>query len=365
MSTVICCRCRRRLVGPPFVSSILCIYCGAITPIIPHLNNAPLRPFQVPIPNRHPRQNRGNQRPSPSGNPLNVCNVRMFNYQELAMATNGFSSRNRLGEGAFGVVYKGKLGNGLQVAVKQLKPGIGQVDREFQTEVGIISQANHRHVVSLVGYCMGQGQRILVFEFVPNKSLKSHLHGSGINWSRRVKVALGSAEGLAYLHEECRTKIIHRDIKPDNILLDNNWEPKIADFGIAKILPDGNTHIQVTRVIGTPGYVDPECVSTHQFTERSDAYSFGVMILELITGREAIFRTPLSMVKLVDWARPLMNPQSYRQLVDSRLKSIYNVNEMTRMVNCAAVCVGPSQSRPRMSKIVRFLEGHLSLNELK
>ncbi|XP_077232265.1 proline-rich receptor-like protein kinase PERK2 [Tasmannia lanceolata] len=175
--------------------------------------------------------------------------------------------------------------------------------------------------------------------------------GQNMNWSKRVRVAVGSAEGLAYLHEECPTKIIHRDIKPDNILLDNHWEPKIADFGIAKILPNGNTHIDVTRVIGTPGYVDPECVSTHQFTERSDAYSFGVMILELITGREAIIRTRSSMVKLVDWARPLMNPQCYRQLVDSRLNSIYDVNEMTRMVNCAAICVGPSQRRPRMSKV--------------
>ncbi|XP_077228992.1 proline-rich receptor-like protein kinase PERK15 [Tasmannia lanceolata] len=111
-------------------------------------------------------------------------------------------------------------------------------------------------------------------------------------------------------------------------------------------------------------YVDPECVSTHQLTERSDAYSFGVMILELITGRKAIIRTQFSVVKLVDWARPLMNPQSYRQLVDSRLNSIYDVNEMTRMVNCAAVCVGPSQRRPRMSKIIRFLKRHLSLNDL-
>ncbi|XP_077219771.1 proline-rich receptor-like protein kinase PERK1 isoform X2 [Tasmannia lanceolata] len=261
------------------------------------------------------------------------------------------------------------LGNGVQVAIKQLKSGSGQGDREFQAEVEIISRVHHKHLVSLVGYCIADEQRILVYEFVPNKSLKFHLHGSGsptIDWSTRVKVALGSAKGLAYLHEDCYPKIIHRDIKSDNILLDLNYEAKIADFGLAKIFPDDKTHIEVSQLMGTFGYLDPDCFWTCKFTNKSDVFSFGVVLLELITGRQAIVRTQSSGVySLVEWARPLMEAHNYHLLVDSRLQSNYNVNEMTRVVDCAAACVRPSsRSRPSMSKIVRFLEGHLSLDDL-
>ncbi|XP_077219735.1 proline-rich receptor-like protein kinase PERK1 isoform X2 [Tasmannia lanceolata] len=322
----------------------------------------------------HNRTSSDNQlQPQPStsgiGIDLRFSRVTVFSYEELAKATDEFSDENHLGQGGFGSVHRGTLANGDQVAIKQLKSGSGQGDREFQAEVEIISRVHHKHLVSLVGYCIAEEHRILVYEFVCNNTLKFHLHGSGrptMEWSTRVKVALGSAKGLAYLHEDCHPKIIHRDIKSDNILLDLYYEAKIADFGLAKIFPDDNTYIEVTRVMGTFGYLDPECFLTRKFTERSDVFSFGVMILELITGRQAIIRTQSSGVySLVEWARPLMESHNYHLLVDPRLESNYNFNEMTRVVDCAAACLRPSsRSRPKMSQIVRVLEGHLSLNLL-
>jgi serine/threonine protein kinase len=178
-----------------------------------------------------------------------------FTYEELSRATNGFSEANLLGQGGFGYVHKGILPSGKEVAVKQLKAGSGQGEREFQAEVEIISRVHHRHLVSLIGYCMAGVQRLLVYEFVPNNNLEFHLHGKGrptMEWSTRLKIALGSAKGLSYLHEDCNPKIIHRDIKASNILIDFKFEAKVADFGLAKIASDTNTHVS-TRVMGTFG----------------------------------------------------------------------------------------------------------------
>lgn len=287
------------------------------------------------------------------------------------MATNGFSDANLLGQGGFGYVHKGVLPNGKEVAVKQLKAGGGQGEREFQAEVEIISRVHHRHLVSLVGYCITGSERLLVYEFLPNNSLHFHLHGKDrptMDWATRLRIALGSARGLAYLHEDCHPRIIHRDIKAANILLDFKFEAKVADFGLAKFSSDVHTHIS-TRVMGTFGYLAPEYASSGKLTDKSDVFSFGVMLLELITGRKPVDTTTNLHESLVDWVRPLLaralDDENFNSLVDPRLQNNYNHDEMVRMVSCAAACIRHSaRRRPRMSQIVRSLEGEMSLSDI-
>ncbi|XP_021652737.2 proline-rich receptor-like protein kinase PERK15 isoform X2 [Hevea brasiliensis] len=309
--------------------------------------------------------------PSPSPGILGfpLCT---FSYEELAVATNGFSNTNLVGQGGFGYVHKGVLHDGKVVAIKRLKPGSGQGEREFQAEIEIISRVHHRHLVSLIGYCITGTQRILVYEFVPNNTLEFHLHGKErptMHWSTRMKIAVGSAKGLAYLHEDCQPKIIHRDIKAANILLDDSFEAKVADFGLAKYSLDTDTHVS-TRVMGTFGYMAPEYASSGKLTEKSDVFSFGVVLLELITGRRPVDKTQSFLGdSIVDWARPLLKQALeegvYDALADPKLQGDYDSNEMTRMISFAAACIRHSaRLRPRMSQIVRALEGNVSLDDL-
>ncbi|KAJ8471478.1 hypothetical protein OPV22_025821 [Ensete ventricosum] len=295
-----------------------------------------------------------------------------FTYEELALATDGFSDANLLGQGGFGYVHRGVLPNGNEVAIKQLKTGSGQGEREFHAEVEIITRVHHKHLVSLVGYCICGGKRLLVYEYVPNNTLEFHLHGRDrptMEWPTRLKIALGSAKGLAYLHEDCHPKIIHRDIKSANILLDYKFVPKVADFGLAKFASDNKTHVS-TRVMGTFGYLAPEYASSGKLTDRSDVFSFGVMLLELITGRRPVDPSQSFMDdSLVDWARPLLTRAledgNYDALVDPKLGENFNPNEMAHMIACAAACVRHlARRRPRMSQIVRALEGDVSLEDL-
>ncbi|KAJ4893981.1 putative proline-rich receptor-like protein kinase PERK6 [Raphanus sativus] len=298
-------------------------------------------------------------------------NQSTFTYDELAAATQGFSQARLLGQGGFGYVHKGILPNGKEIAVKSLKAGSGQGEREFQAEVDIISRVHHRFLVSLVGYCIAGGQRMLVYEFLPNDTLEFHLHGkSGVilDWTTRLRIALGSAKGLAYLHEDCHPKIIHRDIKASNILLDESFEAKVADFGLAKLSQDNVTHVS-TRIMGTFGYLAPEYASSGKLTDRSDVFSFGVMLLELITGRRPVDLTGEMEDSLADWAGPLCinaaQDGDYSELADPRLEGQYEPNEMARMVACAAAAVRHSaRRRPKMSQIVRALEGDASLDDL-
>ncbi|KAK1276351.1 Proline-rich receptor-like protein kinase PERK4 [Acorus gramineus] len=308
--------------------------------------------------------------PPPSPSIALGFNKSAFTYDELGVATGGFSQANLLGQGGFGYVHKGVLPNGKEIAVKQLKSGSGQGEREFQAEVDIISRVHHRHLVSLVGYCITGQKRVLIYEYVPNGTLEYHLHGKGcptMDWPTRLKIALGSAKGLAYLHEDCHPRIIHRDIKAANILLDYNFEAMVADFGLAKLSSDNYTHVS-TRVMGTFGYLAPEYASSGKLTEKSDVFSFGVMLLELITGRRPVDNA-LMEDSLVDWARPILtsalNDGTYEELVDPRLGDEYNPLEMTRLVACAASSVHHSaRRRPKMSQIVRALEGDVSLEDL-
>ncbi|RWV93328.1 hypothetical protein GW17_00044229 [Ensete ventricosum] len=311
-------------------------------------------------------------------------NQSTFSYEELAAATDGFSHANLLGQGGFGYVHKGVLPNGKEIAVKQLKLGSGQGEREFQAEVDIISHIHHRHLVSLVGYCIADAQRMLVYEFVPNNSLEHHLHGKGLpvmDWSMRLKIALGSAKGIAYLHEDCNPRVIHRDIKSANILLDLNFEAMVSSS-------DDNK----SNTLGSK-YLAPEYASSGKLTEKSDVFSYGVMLLELITGRRpADTLHALSEDCLVDWARHALSRAladgDYDELADPRLDDNYDPTEMARMVAAAAASIRHSaRRRPKMSQvrslrpslciidciasdatrrsqIVRALEGDVSLEDL-
>ncbi|TKY58641.1 Proline-rich receptor protein kinase PERK13 [Spatholobus suberectus] len=288
----------------------------------------------------------------------------VFSYDMVMELTNAFSSQNVIGEGGFGCVYKGWLPDGKAVAVKKLKVGSGQGDREFKAEVEIISRVHHRHLVSLVGYCISEQQRMLIYEYVPNGTLHHHLHGSGmpvLDWAKRLKIAIGAAKGLAYLHEDCSQKIIHRDIKSANILLDDAYEAQVADFGLARLADAEYTHVS-TRVMGTFGYMAPEYATSGKLTDRSDVYSFGVVLLELLTGRKPIDQTqPLGDESLVEWARPLLlcaiETRDFSELIDPRLKKHFVESEMLRMIEAAAACVRHSAPRrPRMVQVVRALD---------
>ncbi|KAK2426702.1 Proline-rich receptor-like protein kinase perk4 [Trifolium repens] len=296
-----------------------------------------------------------------------------FTYEELAAATNGFIDSNLIGQGGFGYVHKGVLPSGKEIAVKSLKSGSGQGEREFQAEIDIISRVHHRHLVSLVGYCISGGQRMLVYEFIPNNTMEYHLHGKGrptMDWPTRMRIAIGSAKGLAYLHEDCHPRIIHRDIKAANVLIDDSFEAKVADFGLAKLTTDNNTHVS-TRVMGTFGYLAPEYASSGKLTEKSDVFSFGVMLLELVTGKRPVDASITMDDSLVDWARPLLTrgleeDGNFGELVDPFLEGNYNPQELARMAACAAASIRHSaKKRPKMSQIVRTLEGDVSLDDLK
>ncbi|CAN4119705.1 unnamed protein product [Withania somnifera] len=297
-------------------------------------------------------------------------NQSSFTYDDLSAATGGFSKANLLGQGGFGFVHKGVLPNGKDIAVKSLKANSGQGEREFQAEVEIISRVHHRHLVSLVGYCIAGSQRLLVYEFVPNGTLEYHLHRPGrpvMDFPTRLKIALGSAKGFAYLHEDCHPRIIHRDIKAANILLDHNCEAKVADFGLAKLSSDTNTHVS-TRIMGTFGYLAPEYASSGKLTEKSDVYSYGVMLLELISGRRPIDINSDDDT-LVERARPILiratEGGKYDELIDQRLEGNFNAQEMLCMVACAAASIRhAARRRPKMSQIVRALEGDVSLDDL-
>ncbi|CAI0386351.1 unnamed protein product [Linum tenue] len=285
-----------------------------------------------------------------------------FSYEEVMEMTRGFSRENIIGEGGFGCVFKGWQPDGKMVAVKQLKAGSGQGDREFKAEVEIISRVHHRHLVSLVGYSMSDAQRLLIYEFLPNNTLEYHLHakGPGLDWSQRLKIAIGAAKGLAYLHEDCNPKIIHRDIKSANILLGSDFEAQ-ANFGLARLNDTTQTHVS-TRVMGTFGYLAPEYAQSGKLTDRSDVYSFGVVLLELITGRKPVDSSrPLGDESLVEWARPhlmhAMETGDLGELVDPRLEKRYVEAEMMRMIETAAACIRHSApKRPRMMQVVRALD---------
>ncbi|XP_028771744.1 proline-rich receptor-like protein kinase PERK1 [Neltuma alba] len=301
-----------------------------------------------------------------------VLGPQTFTYQELKLATDGFSRSNFLGEGGFGIVHKGvhPSKNNKSVAIKQLESTMEEAKRDFQSEAVIISRIHRKHLVSLAGYCVDEVHKkvMLVYEYVPNRTLAHHLHGEGtthVDWETRMKIAVGSAQGLKYLHEDCHPPIIHRDIKADNILLDDNFEPKVADFGLARLPLEACI---MTRVMGTKGYIAPEFAMSGNYSEKSDIFSFGIVLLELITGRQPVNDPEkYQQGSLYEWATTLLSEalrnRNFEELADARLQGKYDPAEMFRMVSCAANCVRHSaERRPRMSEVGKALEGVISLD---
>ncbi|XP_022878670.1 probable serine/threonine-protein kinase PBL23 [Olea europaea var. sylvestris] len=289
----------------------------------------------------------------------------IFTFHELSVATQNFNPETLIGEGGFGRVYKGHIeSKKTDVAVKKLDRNGFQGNREFLVEVMILSLLHHPNLVNLVGYCSDGDQRILVYEYMPNGSLEDHLLNIGpdkkpLDWNTRIKVAAGAAKGLEYLHETAYPPVIYRDFKASNILLDESFNPRLSDFGLAKLGPTGDkTHVS-TRVMGTYGYCAPEYASTGQLTTKSDVYSFGVVFLELITGRRVIDNSrPSEEQNLITWAQPLFkDKKKFHLMADPLLEGNYPEKALCQALAVAAMCLQEEAStRPLISDVVTALE---------
>ncbi|RYR50551.1 hypothetical protein Ahy_A07g037176 isoform G [Arachis hypogaea] len=288
----------------------------------------------------------------------------IFSIRQIKTATNNFDIVNKIGEGGFGSVYKGELPNGTKIAVKQLSSKSKQGNREFLNEIGMISALQHSCLVKLYGCCVEGDQLFLVYEYMQNNSLAHALFGREENqikldWQTRHKICVGIARGLTYLHEESRVKVVHRDIKATNILLDKDLNPKISDFGLAKLDEEDNTHIS-TRIAGTFGYMAPEYAMYGQLTDKADVYSFGIVALEIVSGRNnTTNRQNEGAFVLLDWARLLREKGDIMEIVDRRLlDSNLKKEEVMVMINVAFLCTNVSPTlRPTMSSVVNMLEG--------
>ncbi|CAJ2659529.1 unnamed protein product [Trifolium pratense] len=293
----------------------------------------------------------------------------LFSLRQIKEATNNFDISNKIGEGGFGPVYKGCLSNGTLIAVKQLSSKSKQGNREFLNEIGMISALQHPYLVKLYGCCVEGDQLLLIYEYLANNSLARALFGPEehqirLDWSRRKKICVGIARGLAFLHEESRLKVVHRDIKATNVLLDTDLDPKISDFGLAKLDEEDNTHIS-TRIAGTYGYMAPEYAMHGYLTDKADVYSFGIVALEIVSGRSnTLYRTKEEAYYLLDWAHMLKERGDLMELVDSRLGSDFNKKEALVVINSALLCTNvTSNLRPSMSSVVSILEGNTAVPE--
>ncbi|CAA3020541.1 NSP-INTERACTING KINASE 3 [Olea europaea subsp. europaea] len=296
-----------------------------------------------------------------------VClgHLRRYTFKELRAATKHFNPKNLLGKGGFGIVYKGSLNDGTVVAVKRLKDynAVGG-EIQFQTEVETISLAVHRNLLRLWGFCSTKNERLLVYPYMPNGSvasrLKDHIHGRPVlDWSRRRRIALGTARGIVYLHEQCDPKIIHRDVKAANILLDEDFEAVVGDFGLAKLLDHQDSHV-TTAVRGTVGHIAPEYLSTGQSSEKTDVFGFGILLLELITGQKAVDFGPGTNQKgiILDWVKKLHKDGKLNLMVDKDLKKNFDKVELEEIVQVALLCTHFNPiHRPKMSEVLRMLEG--------
>ncbi|KAK7247408.1 hypothetical protein RIF29_42291 [Crotalaria pallida] len=292
--------------------------------------------------------------------------LKRFAWRELQIATDNFSEKNVLGQGGFGKVYKGVLADNTKVAVKRLtdyeSPG---GDAAFQREVEMISVAVHRNLLRLIGFCTTPTERLLVYPFMQNLSVAYRLReikpGEPVlDWPTRKRVALGTARGLEYLHEHCNPKIIHRDVKAANVLLDEDFEAVVGDFGLAKLVDVRKTNV-TTQVRGTMGHIAPEYLSTGKSSERTDVFGYGIMLLELVTGQRAIDFSRLEEeddVLLLDHVKKLEREKKLESIVDRNLDKLYNIQEVEMMIQVALLCTQATpEDRPLMSEVVRMLEG--------
>lgn len=291
--------------------------------------------------------------------------ARNFSFEELKKYTKNFSDSNDIGSGGYGKVYRGILQTGELIAIKRAQQGSLQGGLEFKTEIELLSRVHHRNVVSLLGFCFDRGEQMLIYEFVPNGSLKDTLSGkTGIvlDWGRRLKIALGAARGLAYLHELANPPIIHRDIKSTNILLDERLNAKVADFGLSKLLGDVEKGHVTTQVKGTMGYLDPEYYMTQQLTEKSDVYSFGVLLLELLTARNPIERGKYIVREVKMAMDKTKNLYNLTEILDPAIVSGSTLKGLDKFVDLAMTCVEESgAARPPMSEVVKEIENIMQL----
>ncbi|EEC72555.1 hypothetical protein OsI_05981 [Oryza sativa Indica Group] len=307
-------------------------------------------------------------------------NITKFTYKELSRVTENFSPSNKIGEGGFGSVYKGKLRNGKLVAVKVLSLESRQGAKEFLNELMAISNVSHENLVKLYGYCVEGNQRILVYNYLENNSLAQTLLGYGhsniqFNWATRVNICVGIARGLTYLHEVVNPHIVHRDIKASNILLDKDLTPKISDFGLAKLLPPDASHVS-TRVAGTfftysvlhdRGYLAPEYAIRGQVTRKSDVYSFGVLLLEIVSGRSNTnTRLPYEDQILLERTWVHYEEGDLEKIIDASLGDDLDVAQACMFLKIGLLCTQDvTKHRPTMSMVVRMLTGEMDVELAK
>jgi serine/threonine protein kinase len=291
---------------------------------------------------------------------LKIDGVKDFNYGEMALATNDFDSSAQVGQGGYGRVYRGILADGTVVAIKRAQEGSLQGEKEFLTEIELLSRLHHRNLVSLLGFCDEEGEQMLVYEFMSNGTLRDHLSVKAkepLSFAMRLRVALGSAKGILYLHTEANPPIFHRDIKASNILLDSKFVAKVADFGLSRLAPvpdiEGDLPDHVSTVVkGTPGYLDPEYFLTHKLTDKSDVYSLGVVFLELLTGMQ-----PISHGKnIVREVTSAFQSGMIFSVIDGKMGS-YPSECVEKFLSLALKCCqDETDARPSMAEVVRELE---------
>ncbi|KAG4973517.1 hypothetical protein AAZX31_11G083700 [Glycine max] len=304
---------------------------------------------------------------------VEVRNLKEFSFANLKAATKSFKSDALLGEGGFGKVYKGwldektlaptKAGSGIMVAIKKLNPESMQGLREWQSEIDFLGMISHPNLVKLLGYCCDDVEFLLVYEFMPKGSLENHLFWRNTNteplsWDTRIKIAIGAARGLAYLHTS-EKQIIYRDFKASNILLDEDYNAKISDFGLAKLGPSGGDSHVSTRIMGTYGYAAPEYVATGHLYVKSDVYGFGVVLLEMLTGMRAIDRNrPIEQQNLVEWAKPSLSDKSkFKSIMDERIEGQYSTKAALKATQLTLKCLERDlKKRPHMKDVLETLE---------
>ncbi|CAN8325666.1 unnamed protein product [Cochlearia groenlandica] len=297
---------------------------------------------------------------------ISTENTSQYDFKTIEAATNEFSRSNKLGEGGFGEVYKGKFSDGTEIAVKRLSKNSGQGAREFKNEAILVSKLQHRNLVRLFGFCLEGEEKILIYEYVPNKSLDYFLFDpekqSRLNWTRRYKIIGGIARGILYLHQDSQLTIIHRDLKASNILLDANMNPKISDFGLSTIFGMEQTQGNTNRIAGTNAYMSPEYAMHGQYSMKSDIYSFGVLVLEIISGKKnsVVYQIDETSTagNLVTYAWRLWGNGSPLDLVDPAIRGSYQSSEVTRCIHISLLCVQDNpEDRPIKHELDSVSEG--------
>ncbi|XP_038982175.1 cysteine-rich receptor-like protein kinase 10, partial [Phoenix dactylifera] len=288
----------------------------------------------------------------------------LFDLSTIKEATNNFSSANKLGEGGFGTVYKGTLSDGQEIAVKRLSKSSGQGLEQLRNEVDFVARLHHKNLVRVLGYCLEMQEQLLVYEYIQNKSLDTFIFDAAkseqLNWEQRHNIIRGIASGLLYLHEDSRVRIIHRDPKASNILLDASMNPKIADFGLARLFGGDHTESKTTKVVGTYGYMAPEYAIHGSISLKSDVFSFGVLVLKIVSRRRNnSFYDPGNVMNLLSYAWQCWTNETALKLVDPSMAENYSSHDIVRCINIGLLCVQENPSdRPNMLSVFLMLNRH-------